>query len=134
MIKKENKIENFDGEKVTVYLKSEFTGEIHKREIKLFSLGYKEYAQYPSVPVYTYVLKGKRKRYQHTISGFKSCIVIIKGWDKLNPENQNEIISSDEIATVSKIKCNIGNPQKFEPLVKKLEELNSEFLIKEFND
>ena len=88
------------GQKVTVYQKSEFMGNILKVEGRLptedeisrmgrveKAFGFKKWAQYNSVPFA--VVKPKRKQLfrQMQSSGFRPFMLIVDGWDAPNPDS-----------------------------------------------
>jgi len=88
-------------EKVTVYLSSETLGNIIKREGYLIEHGLKpKYAQYTNIPYIKFIIKGKRKTYEH-IKGYKPFILILKGWDQPNVLSPFDTIKEGTV-TVSK--------------------------------
>lgn len=95
---------NYDGIKATIYTKSYFMGDIVKTEVKLFKTFKSNYAQHENVDFYQYIVKSKRTKQEDNVGGYKPFLLIVKGWDKPNPDDPTEILSKDENATVSKYK------------------------------
>jgi hypothetical protein len=72
-------------EKVTLYTVSEMMGNVIKREIKMTSLEYKEYAQYKSLLHVQGIPKGKRTEYVWRSQGRYAFFVVVEGWGHPEP-------------------------------------------------
>jgi hypothetical protein len=76
-------------EKVTIYRKGEFMGNIIKTEAHLQSFSFQKWAQYSDALFVFFKPKRKRRMYRHvsTPSMGSSDVLILKGWDNPNPDD-----------------------------------------------
>lgn len=65
-------------ENITIYTQSGFIGNVVKHEGKLVDMGFKNYAQFKSVPFVHFIPKGKRKTIGF-VKGYRPYMVIVKG-------------------------------------------------------
>lgn len=73
------------GQKVTIYRKSEYTGNIVKSEAKLHESGHRSYAQYPEAPYFIYTVKRKRTKKQWTGKS-EPFALVLAGWENPDPD------------------------------------------------
>ena len=71
-------------QKVTIYTRSEFIGNIVRIEAKLIEHGRRQYAQYENAPFVKYVPKGKRNP-RGLQGSFQPYILILEGWGHPEP-------------------------------------------------
>ncbi len=73
----------YGGMKVTIYIRSEdsLMGSVHRREVRLWMAGTREYAQYQAAPFIVYTVKGKRTKRMFVASSHP-YILVLKGWNK----------------------------------------------------
>jgi hypothetical protein len=91
----------FDEIKVTIYTRSEFFGNIVKREAYLKEIKIGKWAQYGKA-VYT-TMKIKHKRgFQTNVQSYNPYIVIVEGWNRPDPKDMFDVIEQRENVTVKK--------------------------------
>jgi hypothetical protein len=94
-------LKEYNAEKVTIYMKNEFFGNIVKHEAKLFQTFKAQYAQYPSINFFHAIFKNKRTKYEIHEDGYDPFLVIVKGWNRPEPDDMMKVISTKEDVTVS---------------------------------
>lgn len=73
------------GELATIYVTSEFMGNVNKIECKLIQHGKRPYAQYDDATFVYYIPKGKRNQ-SAFVKGYKPYVLILKGHGHPSPE------------------------------------------------
>ncbi len=101
--------ENFKTEhkslKATVYYIGGFFGH-NSIEIRLHESGYREYAQYPSVPYIVYTQKNCRTK-KMMLKGYEPYIVVVEGWghDKLSVFHTEKVTGLGTVQTGKYSSC-----------------------------
>lgn len=73
---------------VTIYTKSEFFGNIIKREGKLLDMGVQKYAQYNKAPFVKYTPKGKGKRKPiGFVQTYNPYLIVLEGYGHPEPQS-----------------------------------------------
>lgn len=88
--------------KATIYTKSEFFGNIVKREVKLHEITEKTtYAQYHNAVKATFTIKRKRSK-SSLVTTYQPYVVIVAGWDHPNPADMFDIVEKTDTMTIKK--------------------------------
>lgn len=109
-------------QKVTVYRKSEFCGNIVKTEMKLIEFGIESYAQYDSCPFVVGVPKRKRSAYK-MLESYNPYMIIVDGWNNIEPNGLYEggkDLGGAEGVTVTQAKyssCSDGYAKDFDSII-----------------
>lgn len=74
-------------QKVTLYTVNDLFGNVVKREIKMTSLEYKNYAQYENLLHVQGIPKGKRKEYLWRSQGRHAFFIVVEGWGHPEPDS-----------------------------------------------
>lgn len=88
--------------KATMYLKSEFMGNIIKHEITLVEFKeHQKYAQYNNAVKVVCRHKRKRGDTEHTFT-YQPFVVIVEGWDRPNPADMFDVVEKTDTLTIKK--------------------------------
>lgn len=86
------------GTPITVYMVSEFMGNVVKREGTYMSHGVNKYAQYSLVPFLAFITKGKRSVTSIRSSGYKPYMLILEGVGHPEPDDMfNDAVDKGEV-------------------------------------
>jgi len=97
----ENSNQTFEPKtKATIYTTNGF-GSISKYECYIHEVGTREYAQYDNAPYVKYTERRKRKP-TGFIKTYNPYLLVIAGWDNINPEDDSVTIKQNDDVKISK--------------------------------